>query len=114
MSTIVNHITLVHDYDERLVELRNKAIEIFDPLIKERSNMKTDGEFISSIFTSVTNDEEFFIISTDGSKNGWETNTEFEQSRAEFIKFCDKFGAIQVATVEFGENDKPVITDVIS
>jgi len=114
MGMILNHVTLVYDYDERLQELRNKAIEMFDPLMHERvQTMKTDGEFVSPIISSLSNGEEFFIINTDGSKVGWETNSAFQKVRKEFVQYCRDYGAMQVATIEFGENDKPILTDLV-
>lgn len=108
MGRICNHVTLVHDYGNELREVRKKAIELFEPLfVKRAGSTKVDGEFVSEIFTSVTNGEEFFIVGTDGSKSGWETNNEFERVRKEFLEYCEDVDVYQVATIEFGDIDNP-------
>lgn len=110
MGMIYNHVTIVWAVEEEeLEEARNRAIELFDPLIKERVHpIKTDGEFVSQIFTSVSNGQTFFIISTDGSKFGWETNKKFQKVREKFIKDCED-NLIETATVKFGGGDEPKI-----
>lgn len=111
MGKILNEITLVYDSDENLEKAREKAIEIFDPLIKEHYvKIKTDGEFITNIFVTPTNGETYFIIHSCGSKLGWKINSDFEVARDTFIKYCEDNEILQVATIEFGENDRPCLT----
>lgn len=112
MGMIYNHVTLVYDFNiKRLEPLRKKAIELFFPLLERDSDIKTDGEFVSQIFTSPINNESFFIISTDGSKIGWEANSEYQEVRKIFVGYCEEYGVMQIATIEFGDNDSPIITD---
>lgn len=111
MGMIYNHVTLVYDCGEQLQDFRNMAIEIFKPLIDEHvGNIETDGEFVSEVFTSLTNGEEFFIVNTDGSKSGWDTNNRFQRARKEFVDYCEANGVVQIATIEFGDNDSPTLT----
>lgn len=114
MGMIYNNVTLVYDFDENLEKIRAKAIEIFDPVVKKHyEKLKTDGEFITEIFVTPTNGETYFMIHSCGSKLGWTNDVDFGNARSEFVRYCEDMDVLQLATIEFGENDRPVLSDCL-
>jgi hypothetical protein len=85
-----NAIIVIGWQDDKVLESRNKAIQIFDEYFSDEPIVKPYGsKLVSEIIPGLTNGQSSFFIAPDGSKEGWETSQNGDRAREEFCKWLD-------------------------
>jgi hypothetical protein len=88
MGTIQNDAIIVTGYKEEILNAHKKAMEIF--------NADYDGHqeinLVSPRINHVINCDETFIVSPDGSKEGWDMSDEFNRRRNLYISYLKSRG----------------------
>lgn len=103
-----NAIIVTSWQDDKLLESRNKAIEIFEEYFSDEPIVKPyGGKLVSEIIPGLTNGQSSFFIAPDGSKEGWETSNNGDIARKEFCKWLDsqEDNYCEYIEVRFGGDD---------
>ena len=91
MGYIKHNAIIVTGWQEgKVLEARNKAIEIFEDCFSGEPTAKPYGsKLISEIIPGLINGQSSFFIAPDGSKEGWETSQNGDTAREQFCKWLD-------------------------
>jgi hypothetical protein len=83
-----NTIVVTGWQEEKVLEARNKAVEIFEQCFNddEPTVKPYGGKLVSEIVSGLTNGQCSFFIAPDGSKEGWDTSKNGDKAREQF---CD-------------------------
>jgi len=103
-----NAIIVTGWQDDKILESRNKAIEIFDEHFSGEPIVRPYGsKLVSEIIPSLANGQYSFFIAPDGSKEGWETSENGDRAREEFCKWLnsDPNNHCDYIEVRFGGDD---------
>jgi hypothetical protein len=85
-----NAIIVTGWQEDKVLEARNKAIEIFEECFNGEPKVKPYGsKLISEIIPGLINGQSSFFIAPDGSKEGWETSQNGDMAREQFCKWLD-------------------------
>ena len=103
MGYMCHHAIIVISWDKgSIVAAHKKACEIF-----ENQNFLGTISYITEITPEATNGYRSFLISPDGSKEGWETSDRGDIARNRFIQWLDsqKDNYCEYAEVQFGDEN---------
>jgi len=104
-----NAIVVTGWEEEKIVEARNKAIEIFEKCFTDEPTVKPyGGKLVSEVINGLINSQSSFFIAPDGSKEGWDTSENGDIARREFLdwlknnpdNYCDYI------EIQFGGDDE--------
>jgi hypothetical protein len=104
-----NTIIVTGWQNEKVLESRNKAIEIFGKNFDQEPNVK-GGELVSEIIEGVANGQLSFFIAPDGSKEGWKTSQNGDDARREFCNWLnsDSSNYCEYVEIRFGGDDDEI------
>ena len=90
MGYIKHHtIVVTHWDDKKVLETREKAVEIFKENFS--NDLHCDGDLlVSPVIYGLTNGYCSFFIAPDGSKEGWGTSDSGNNARKEFLDWLKK------------------------
>jgi hypothetical protein len=98
MGYMCHHAIIVTTYDDvKAQEAHTKALEL--------------GMQVSPVIVSHTNGYLTFLISPDGSKEGWETSDQGDRNRKQFIdwmnskRYSDNSSALMWVEVQYGDDN---------
>jgi hypothetical protein len=103
-----NAIIVTGWQEDKVLEARNKAIEIFEEYFGEEPELKPYGSrLIGEIIPSLTNGQSSFFIAPDGSKEGWETSQNGDMAREKFCEwlYSEQDNYCDYIEVRFGGDD---------
>jgi hypothetical protein len=103
-----NAIIVTGWQEDKVLEARNKAIEIFEEQFSGELIERHGSKLIGEIISGLTNGQSSFFIAPDGSKEGWDTSKNGDIAREQFCKWLDseQDNYCDYIEVRFGGDDE--------
>lgn len=100
-----NAIVVTGWHKEKVLEARNKAIEIFEQCFNDEPN---GGRLVSEVVSGLINEQYSFFIAPDGSKEGWNTSENGNEARRQFWDWLrnEQYNYCDYVEIRFSDNDE--------